>query len=77
MTGGAENTCHSHYYALHHFIAWCDERGLQHPPELTHAYLLRYQEYLYDYRKVDGKPLNPGTQGQRLCAIRALFRWLF
>jgi integrase/recombinase XerD len=77
MTGCTEQTCRSRYYGLHRFILWCDERGLQEPAELTYARLLHYQKHLYEYRKADDKPLSATTQNQRLCSLKALFRWLF
>ncbi|MFX1766174.1 site-specific tyrosine recombinase XerC [Paraburkholderia sp. A1RI-2L] len=61
---------------LHAFIAWCDERGLSWPQEVTRPVLERYQRHLFLYRKADGEPLSGRSQCARLTPVRAWFRWL-
>jgi integrase/recombinase XerD len=61
--------------ALVGFIAWCDERGLTRPQDITRAILQRYQSYLYHYRKADGEPLTATTQATRLRPLMAFFKW--
>ncbi len=63
-------------YALTRFIAWCDERGLTRPQDITKPILERYRRYLYHYRKNNGKPLGFSTQASFLHAIKAFFKWL-
>jgi integrase/recombinase XerD len=61
---------------LKRFIAWCDERGLDKPQDITRAILERYRRYLYHYRKRNGEPISFATQQQRLVPIKAFFKWL-
>jgi integrase/recombinase XerD len=61
---------------LRTFIAWCVERGLHTPPEITRPILDRYVRYLFHYRKANGEPLTIRTQHTRVIPIRAYFKWL-
>lgn len=61
---------------LKRFIAWCDERGLDKPQDITRPILERYRRYLYHYRKTDGTPISFATQQQRLIPVKAFFKWL-
>ena len=61
---------------IRRFIAWCDERGLSHPQDITEAILERYRRHLFHYRKPDGKPLSFSTQHSQLAPLRAFFKWL-
>jgi integrase/recombinase XerD len=61
--------------ALRRFIAWCDERELMHPKDVTLPILERYQRYLYHYRKPNGEPLTFGTQQTLLVPLKAFFQW--
>src|SRR5215472_14459219 len=61
--------------ALKRFIAWCDERELTHPKDVTLPVLERYQRYLYHYRKPNGSPLTFGTQQTMLVPLKAFFQW--
>jgi integrase/recombinase XerD len=62
--------------SLRRFIAWCDERGLNEPREITKPVLERYQRHLYHYRKPNGQPLAFSSQNIFLSAIRGFFKWL-
>ncbi|HEX8988226.1 MAG TPA: site-specific tyrosine recombinase XerC [Rhodocyclaceae bacterium] len=57
-------------------IAWCDERGIVRPADITRAVLERYQRHLFLYRKADGAPLSLTTQQSILNPLRAFFKWL-
>jgi len=57
------------------FVAWCDERGLVTPREITKPILERYQRSLYTHRKVNGEPLTFRAQHARLVPVRAFFKW--
>jgi len=61
---------------LRRFIAWCDDRGLDDPKEITKPILERYQRHLYHYRKENGEPLTVGSQNVILTAIKRFFKWL-
>jgi integrase/recombinase XerD len=69
-------TVNTNRHALRRFIAWCDERGLQHPSDITKQVLERYQRHLFYYRKPDGKPLSVGTQAGHLAPLVLWFKWL-
>jgi len=58
------------------FITWCDERGLNHPADITKPILERYQRHLYLKRKANGQPLSVSSQLNYLASIKAYFRWL-
>ena len=58
------------------FIAWCDQRGVTQPKEVTRPVLERYARHLYYYRKPDGAPLSFRSQYNRLSALKGYFRHL-
>jgi integrase/recombinase XerD len=58
------------------FVAWCTERGLATPREITKPILERYQRSLYTHRKANGEPLTFRAQHARLIPVRAFFKWL-
>jgi len=57
------------------FVAWCTERGLITPREITKPVLERYQRSLYTHRKANGEPLTFRAQHARLIPVRAFFKW--
>ncbi len=61
---------------LSYFIAWAEERGVVRPSEVTKAIIERYQRYLYQYRKKDGRPMTFRSQHTQLTPVRAWFKWL-
>jgi len=63
-------------YACRRFIAWCDERGLTKPQDITRPILERYRRFLYHYRKENGEPLSFPSQHTRLVPLKAFFKWL-
>ena len=76
VAGYSPDTIRCRRIALHRFIAWCDERGLADPREITKPILERYQRHLFHYRKPDGAPLGLGTQFGYLTPLRTWFKWL-
>jgi integrase/recombinase XerD len=72
----SERTVENRELYLSYFIAWCDERGLNKPSEITKPILERYQRYLYYYRKKDGRPLSFRSQHARIVPVRAYFKYL-
>lgn len=61
---------------IRRFIAWCEERGLDKPQDITRPVLERYRRYLHLYRKANGEPLSFGTQHSHLAPLKAFFKWL-
>lgn len=76
VTGYSDETIHARRIALRRFIAWCDERGLKQPAEITKQVLERYQRHLFYYRKPDGAPLTLGSQRSCLAPLVTWFKWL-
>lgn len=76
VKGFSERTILSAGYVLRLFAAWCGERGLVRPSEVTRGTIERYQRWLYHYRKPSGRPLGFATQGTRLVHVRNFFRFL-
>jgi integrase/recombinase XerD len=61
---------------LRRFVAYCEERGLVYPVELTKDVLEQYQRSVFNHRRVDGKPLRRTTQNQYVIIVRGFFKWL-
>ena len=76
MTGYTADTVRGRRIAIRRFIAWCDERGLSDPKEITKPILERYQRHLFYYRKTDGAPLSLGSQHACLTPLKTFFKWL-
>ncbi len=74
--GLSDQTVISRKRALNRFAAWCHERDLDRPHDITKPILERYRRHLFHYRKANGEPLSFATQQQRLIPIKAFFKWL-
>ena len=61
---------------LRPFLGWCHERSITKPEQVTKVDIERYQQWGFHYRKPDGNPLDFGTQGLRLGALKLFFKWL-
>jgi hypothetical protein len=61
---------------LRAFAAWCAERGLIRPQDVTKPILERWQRHLYLHRKKDGSPLTPRSQMAHTTPLKAFFAWL-
>jgi len=72
----ADTTVEGREIRLRGFIAWCEERSLRRPQDITKPIIERYQRYLFLFRKPDGKPLSAGSQHTRITAIKGIFQWL-
>jgi integrase/recombinase XerD len=73
--GRSDQTIDTGARALKRFIAWCDERGIDHPKDVTLAVLERYQRHLFHYRKPNGEPLTFGSQQTMLVPLKSFFQW--
>ena len=71
-----ERSIESRAEILVSFAAWCEERGITRPTEVTRPILQRYQRWLFYYRKKNGQPLGVSTQYERLVVVTVFFRWL-
>jgi integrase/recombinase XerD len=76
VTAYSADTVRARRIALRRFIAWCNERGVADPREITKPIIERYQRHLFYYRKPDGAPLTTGTQHSCLAPLKSFFKWL-
>lgn len=58
------------------FVAWCEERGILRPPDLSRVVLDLYQKRIAHAHKKDGTVLSLHTQGLKLSAVAAFCKWL-
>lgn len=72
----SEDTGDHARWSILDFIRWAEQRGIQHPMEVTRPILESYQRYLYYYRQKNGQPLTFRTQRSRLTPVCRWFRWL-
>ncbi len=61
---------------LRRFVAWCAERGLEKPQDITRPILERYRRFVYHSRKANHEPLSFITQYNRLSPLKSFFKWL-
>lgn len=61
---------------LQRFSAWCAERALTRPSEITKPILERYQRWLFHYRRVGGGPISFRSQAMAITSVRAFFKHL-
>ncbi|MEM9051888.1 MAG: site-specific tyrosine recombinase XerC [Bacteroidota bacterium] len=73
VKGYSEQTVYHRTKTLRYFKNFCSEANITDIQEVTRATVLNYQNYLYQYRKRDGKPLTLGTQAERLQALNSFF----
>lgn len=62
---------------IRRFIAWCDERSLNHPNQITKPTLESYQRHLHYYRQErNDQPLSASSQNRYLSNVKQFFKWL-
>lgn len=62
--------------ALGFFTRWAYENNLADLMAMTRQNLESCREYLKDYKKITGEPLQTSTMNARLLRIRGFFKWL-
>jgi integrase/recombinase XerD len=83
----ARSTIDMRRRCLREFIAWCAERGLDDPGQVTRSTIERYQRHLFYYRIPEGttkngrkvglgQPLSLRTQHLYLSTLTLFFGWL-
>lgn len=72
----SEDTSEHARWSVGDFVRWAEQRGIEHPMEVTRPILESYQRYLYYYRQKNGQPLTFRTQHSRLTPVCRWFRWL-
>jgi integrase/recombinase XerD len=76
VQGHSPSTLLTHRFCLKLFTAWCEERDILQPSEVTRPVLERYQRHVHFYRKSNGLPLSVSSQCMRLGAVKMYFKWL-
>ena len=61
---------------LAQFNAWCSERGIETPSQVTHLSMARFQRHLFLYRKANDAPMAINGQRIALFTVEMFFRWL-
>lgn len=72
----SEETVYEREHRLREFVAWCEERDIRYPSELTTQVLELYQRHLARRPKDDGELLMLQTQHNYLIEVRAFCRWM-
>lgn len=62
--------------ALGGFFAWCDERAVGRPEDVTKPMIERWQRSLFLHRKADGQPMSFRRQAALASVVRQHFKWL-
>lgn len=77
VQGYSHNTLHRRESDIRRFVGWCDDRGLEHPNQITKPILESYQRYLFHYRQErNNQPLSATTQNHYLTSIKQYFKWM-
>jgi integrase/recombinase XerD len=76
IRGYSPRTIEHRRFALARFTAWCAERGIERPQDVTRPILERYQRHIHHHRKKNGQPLGVSAQVNLLIPIRAWYKWL-
>jgi site-specific recombinase XerD len=69
-TDCTDSTVQNHRYRLKHFIAWCDEEGINNLNDLSGRDLQRYRLWL-----ADGEEINPMTMKNMMSGFRVFLKW--
>jgi len=72
----SEATARTRAKRLGYFVAWCADRGLTRPAEITRPILEGYQASLFYYRKANGDPLALVSQANQITSLKGFFKWL-
>jgi len=74
--GDSEETVIVRRRMLRYFNTWAEERSIIYPQDATREHIESYQQYLFNYRKVDGDPLSWSSQKHRLSAVKQFFSYM-
>lgn len=72
----SEATAESKGKYLRYLVAWCQDRGITRPVEVSRQILERYQGYLYHRVKENGEPLSITSQRNHLTSLKSFFAWM-
>lgn len=72
----SDSTAQSKLKYLKYLVAWCAERGITRPVEVTRPILERYQAHLYYRLKENGEPLSITSQRNHITSFKSFFAWM-
>lgn len=61
---------------IRYFAQWCEPRGITRYNQVTKQVIQRYQKYISEYLKPNGKPLCHLSKMSRLTSLKALYHYL-
>ncbi len=61
---------------LRQFCRWSAERGIGRPVEVTRPVIERYRQWLFHFRRDDGRALSWASQCHKLVAVKMYLKWL-
>jgi integrase/recombinase XerD len=70
-------TVHGRRKSLAKLAAWCLDRAISHPDQVSFEVLDGYRRHLHRHVTKAGTPLGLRSQQQHLIAARGLFGWMF
>ena len=76
VKGHTEKTVKQRGHALAVFTAWCSERSITRPNEVTRPIVESFQRHLFHRRQPSGRPLSFSTQHGLLVPVKLWFKWL-
>ena len=76
VNGYTEQTLTQKRETIRYFVAWCEERGLEKPYQVTEEVVNRYKHHLHYAPSQTGEPLSVSTQRLRLTSVKVFFRYL-
>ncbi len=76
VRGFSVETLRRHESNIRRFVAWCDERGIEKPHDITKPILEGYQRHLFYYRQENGDALSAGSRSAYITSIKQFFKWL-
>ena len=72
----AKSSVRTYAHCLALFAAYCAERAVIDPGDVTCDLVCAYQRHMFQKTRPDGEPLSVRTQSQRVMAVKLLFGWL-
>lgn len=64
-------------YHFRRFLAWCEDRGVTRPQEVSQELIERFQKHIYRYRsEKTGETYSFTSQRGMLHSVRVFFTWL-
>ena len=72
----SELTIYKYRQHANDFRAWCEDRLLMRPDQISRAMLERYQHWLYGSQDGRGHLMSYRNQYERMGSVRSWFKWM-